>query len=658
MASSVVAQDIYVGGARKSFGGFDAQDVPLKARSPRGEELTALELLQEALDAHARHAGKFEARALRNELYFHGDQFRDVNETTLEVEDLNWLSDVPQVYRNYLRPLINTYSARILKDRQDAVAYANDISAKDSGAVDVANQLIYHCHAVNDIDDAMFTAATHAQCHGMVAFVPRWDPTKGPPSAGVWELDENGDLVMTAEPGEPLGEVELEVRTLFDFGLDGSEKIEDSNYVWFREHIQRDEAALLLQDAGIDEEPEVVNYVDLFEGEQEGVEVYEFWHLPTPRIPEGCRFLVMGGHVVEYDEVYPYDHGELPIAVWKLAPRRRTGYGSSHVDDAVVIQRQINELVSVIHKLTRDTGDLRFIGHPAVIDSIEAGNHTIAIADPKQRENNGWMDPPDPPPLLFAQLESLIKVLYDVFGLNEILTGQENVRSGTSARQISYLEQLDSMKLSGAARNLWKAQKRFWRQILKLYQQYVEDDRLIQIVGEDGEVDVMAFRGSELDGVDVRLEPRSGHERTRGAEAARAEEEMAAGLIPPDEGLERRRSGMPETLATGHGKMLVQRQIIAALEGAPSQPTQLVDPILAVKEITEAVDTVAPYARQINLRPLEQLLMGYQQLAAQRMQMMGAPQPQPPGGGGPKPGGGGRPGAPPQNNDKMEMAAL
>lgn len=146
----------------------------------------------------------------------------------------------------------------------------------------------------------------------------------------------------------------------------------------------------------------------------------------------------------------------------------------------------------------------------------------------------------------------------------------------------------------------------------------------------------------------------------RGAEAQRAEEEMKAGLIPPKEGLERMDTGMPMTQQVGIGKAQLQQQIVAALEGAPMKPSPFVDPVMAVQEIMKAAAVVGPYARSIRLEPLEQLLMGYRELAqaAVQQQMMMA---QAGAGGGKPPGKGkpaGKPGAPPVNGDKMEMAQL
>jgi len=604
-------------------------DVILQTADPDEQELTALELLQEMIEAQRKQVGRFEAKAIRNELYYHGDQFRDVNENSLEVEDLDWLSDVPQVYRNYLRPLINTYSARILKDRPDVVAYPNDHDGIDQMATQVSNGIIYHTHQRLEIDDLLFRASIPAQCHGKVYLWHVWDPDIGPKGIAEYDYDENGDIVQISEEGAPMGDVSWEIATIFDVATDGSTKVEDSTWCWRRTYVTRQEARTLLVAADIDEQPQAISYVDMFQGEKEGVEVYEVWHKPSARIPAGCYYLVVGGYVVDYRDTYPYEHGELPVSEWKIAERRNSPYGSTHVDDAVVVQRQINELVSVIQKLTRDCGRMLFVGHPSIINAVESGNAMIPIANETNRTNNGWLEPPRPPPLLFAQLEELIRALYDVFGLNEILTGQENVRSGTSALQVQYLTELDSMKLAGSARSLGKALKRAWKQTLSLYQQFCTPERIETIMGPGSAYMVQAFKDAELGGVDVRLEPRSGIERFRSFEADAAQEEMVAGIIPPAEGQERRKTGLATTYAEHWAQRVVQEQIKAALQGATGQPPDsMVDPNLATREIETALRVAKGRLDDVRLSPLLELYQQYSQRAAQQMQQMQPQQPQ------------------------------
>jgi len=226
-------------------------------------------------------------------------------------------------------------------------------------------------------------------------------------------------------------------------------------------------------------------------------------------------------------------------------------------------------------------------------------------------------------------LEELIRALYDVFGLNEILTGQENVRSGTSALQVQYLTELDSMKLAGSARSLGKALKRAWKQTLSLYQQFCTPERIETIMGPGSAYMVQAFRDAELGGVDVRLEPRSGIERFRSFQADAAQEEMVNGVIPPAEGQERRKTGLATTYAEHWAQRVVQEQIKAALQGATGQPPDsMVDPNLAVREIETALRVAKGRLDDVRLSPLLELYQQYSQRAAQQMQQMQPQQPQ------------------------------
>lgn len=590
-----------------------------QARVREGEEMTVLQFVRQEREKAERRGLRFLSKALRNELYYLGEQFKDVSEHTLEVEDIDWQDEVPQVYRNYLRPLINTFSSRLQKDRPDAKAYGANPSYFSVNGADVANALIYHVHRMNDLDDKIYSSTPLAQCHGKVGYKTVWDPEAGRPGPPVEEIDEEtGDVVLYE--GDKEGEVTWSVETVFDYWTDGH-VVEEASYVCFCDYVEADEARAMLEDADIFEEPETTQYSDLFDEANEGTEILEFWHKPTKMMPDGWYAVIVGGHVTEYMEEYPYEHEELPLSEWFIDQRRNSAFGSSHVDDAVVIQRQINELVSVIHKLTRDCGQLYFIGHPSVIEAMDAGgNYNIAIANERQRTNNGWIDPPNPPPLLFAQLENLIKVLYDVFGLNEILTGQDNVPSGSSARQVAYLTELDSMKLAGTARSLTAAIKRAWRQTLKLYQQFVKEERLLAVAGPTGVSGVMAFLGSDIDGVDIDLEPDAGINRTHAADGEQAEMDMMNQLIPPDAGMEMRDTGQDAQTAQYWQAAIVSEQIKAAMAGAQVQPDPNVDPGMAVDLIQQSVAVAKRQpVNSMLVNNMQQLAMGYQQVQQQMM---------------------------------------
>ncbi len=610
----------------------DHVDYELKDNS-RGDDgpTTVGEVFQEMMDAE-KGLSSIRGRAVRNERFVYGEQFRDWNDDLQAFQDIYTPQDIPNVHRNLLRSLWATYNARLLEDRPDVHAWPTHADPGDVGAAKVANALMSHMHSVQDLDDLMWELIGHAQFAGQAAIKVVWDPTAGPLSEGAPVQDpETGEITLEGA-GEPTGEVQWEVATVFDFVSDNSvQHIEDANWCYFRRYLTKHQAKILMMEQGIDEEPQEVSIEVWDDGSMESVsavEMIEVWYRPSARFPEGLYAVIVSGNVVEVMD-FPYDHGELPVSVMKLSERRGTpNAGRTHLDDAVVIQRQINELVSSKARLVRECGAVRLMGPDSVIDNLEEGNHTIKIADPGQASMVKWIEPPAVPSLLSEELQDLIGALYAVFGLNEMLTGAANIKSGTAARTIAYLNKLDSQKISGAARSLGKALRRGWRQTLALSQQYIHEPRLMQIAGPGKVFETMSFQGADIGGVDVRLEPSSGIERYRAEEVGDIEQSAQAGWIDPARAGELRETGLEETAAETMDSQRVQGQVIQALQGQLTPPMQNVSPVAAIEELQVAIASVAEERPDI-VPYLEQLLMAYQQMLAQAQAPVEQAQPQP-----------------------------
>jgi len=589
---------------------------------------TILELIQEFKDADAR-LENVRGRTRTNEAFVLGDQYKVWSEQNQTLETLRQPDDVPQVTRNYLRNLWNTWTARLLEDRPDVHAWPNEASGADIGAAEVANAYMAHQHSIQDLDDMSFDLIGQAQLSGMAAIKVVWDPTAGPLSQGIEELNpETGEMEPDGQ-GEPTGEVAWEVSTVFDFYSDPTaQRIEDANWCIFKRYIDKSSARILLRGQNIDEEPEITpidNMEDDTNDDIKAAELTEVWYRPSARIPEGLYAVTLSGHVIEASE-FPYDHGMIPISIVKISEQRDMAPGpKTHLDDAVIIQRQINELCAARARLIREWGCVRLIASDAIIDSLEASNHAIKCSDPEQSKAIRWLDPPAMPKMFDDELMQLENAIFAVFGLNEILTGAENVKSGTPARTIAYLTKLDSMKLSGSARSLGKCLRRAWTQTLSLAQQYVQEPRLLQIVGEDKMLQTATFVGADISGVDVRLEPASGIERYRAAQIEELEQDAANGWVDPSVAQERHETGLSETTDDTASRARVEQQIMALLQGQMTPPMQDVDPQIAIEELRIAIEGIASERPDI-LPMLQQLLSAYEQMKAQLL--LAAQQPQ------------------------------
>lgn len=553
--------------------------------------LTVSRLIRECREDWEERSAMYLARAQFNERMVLGEQFIDIGSDG-EIRDLeDWPDHVRKTKRNHLRNLSLTWTSRILEDAPWVKCWPSEPGV-DQAAAEVANDILDNCKQLHDFDDMSATAAERVQHHTAVGIKAVWDPLIGPPSPGIPvydeasglpRYDENGEPVLEGK-GEPLGDVRWDLVTVFDYGTDGAENIEDSIWCFFERWGDEWEARSLLDAAGLEPKVDVEPYTDTWGVKREGVRITELWWRPGARFPKGLYCVQVGCQPVMAIP-FPYNHHELPLAVWKCGARRGSPFGSSHVDDAVEIQMSINENVAALQTQSRQIASQKLIAPGAVIEAWENGNQMVAVEDEAQARIIRYIEPPPRSMVLVQSLEDNEKALYTVYGLNEVLSGAENVKSGTSAKSIAYLNKLDSMKMSGASRSLNKMVVRLARQTLKLYQQFVQLPRLARITGDVGLAAAKQFVGADLAGVDVKIESASGRSQMRAEVSAQAQEQVLAGNMDPGVA-EQVKTGSAETSFGRASRDIVTAQAEAALRGEPEAADPEVDPTIAINEIS------------------------------------------------------------------------
>lgn len=574
-------------------------DVELQAAPWVEQPETVLELLERMKETHRPYEAETFLEASVNERFVAGRQALDISDGV--VTDLDE-DGVRYPTRNLLRNYVLTWAARILEDRPSVKAWPSDASLGDMAKVEIANAVIRHQYARQDLDAMFSRAAKLAQMHTCVGFKIAWDPDVGPMGQGV-----DGPV--------RLGEISVDLVSVFDYLTDGAEHVRDSQWCAFRKYVDEDTAMSLLWGKFKDEtiRPQAEKRETLWQGEEDGVEVWEMWVRPSPRYPVGVFAVVVGGHVLDA-RPFPYKHGELPLAVWKIGSKRDHPHGDSHVSDARKVQQDLNRTLNVRREVERAFADAcRLFGPKDIVDQVDAEHAVINTEDPDWKQKVGYMDPPK---ATLAEIDQRIEQhqrdMGMVFGLNEAIYGAENAKS-TSGRAIAYLKELDSQKLSEASRNLGEVLRRMFRQVIRLTQQYVDQTRLVHIAGPDSAIQAVAFRGAELEGVDIILEPTSGAERWRAAQVGKFEEEVAAGFADPKQLRGVQETGLLENGMDNAANQRVQQQIMQAMEGHLTPPLPDVNPQVAIREVQTALQ-VAPEAAPV----LQQLLAAYQQAAQQR----------------------------------------
>lgn len=563
------------------------------------ERKSVIELLEECKKTVEEYAARYLTTAEYNERMCNGDQFIEVNDS-YEINPASSDSGIPKLSRNLLRNLRLTWSSRILEDRPNVQFWPTGVGA-DQIKAQVAEKVWEHLGQVNDFDDLCFQAAELVQPHSAVAFKPVWDPLWGP---------------RDPETGQVLGNVRWQLCSIFDYGTDGSEDVEDSKWVYFCKYIDEWDARMLLDSAGIKDPPSPDDYNDIWGVKKSGVKLYELWVKPNDyRFPNGLFAVIVGNHVVEARD-FPYKHGELPIAVWKCGARRNSPYGSTHVDDATPIQKLINECVTALGTQARMINSIKLLAHQDIVSKWQHGHQRIPVNDSTMSQYAKYLEPPDRVKVLVTTLEDSIEALFAVFGLNEMLTGASNIKSGTAAKSIAYINKLDSMKMAGAARSLAKAIKRLVKQSISLVQQYVQAPRLLEIIGGQSMLPVEYFQGADVAGVDVLVQPASGVEGLRASLAENANTQMqTAGPTPQLQN--QAQTGIKDSAYNQSQRELVYGQIQSVMAGQEeATPLPDVEASIAIDTIISVLSDVDPTQAQ----PLLMLLQAYKGAGAQQVE--------------------------------------
>lgn len=600
-------------------------EVP-STKDEQTEEISIKAFIEETEQEWLERSSSFLCRAEFNERMIAGDQNISIMNDSIEVDD-DFENDGST--RNYLTNLSLTWSSRILEERPSIKAYPNEPGV-DIKKADAANKLLEYCKQNQDFDDLCFKAAELVQPHTAVAFKIVWDPLYGPRSKGVQVYDDFGNPIMDSlgRPklsgvGKPLGDVRWTVNSIFDYYTDGSEEVEDSEYVCFIDMISMQQAKKLANIYDNDIKLSEETSTNIWGVKKTGVKIREMWVRPDNyQFPDGL-FTVMIGDTVLFAVPFPYDHGEIPIGVWKCGRKRASEYGTSHINNSISIQKTINQNVSAIDEQARLIRGIKLLAHTSITDALSNGNQRIPVDDPNISNAARYLEPPDRAKVLVTSLSDNERALFAVFGLNELLTGADSMKSGTAAKSIAYLNKLDSMKMAGASRSLNKTILRVMKQTLKLYQQFLKSPYLSEILGKGTLTEADLFIGADLAGVDVRLEPISGFSQYRATVAEGADTAMQQTGATP-ELMSQSQTGLKQTSYDKSQRDIVSSQIQFAIQGQEQQADQTLDPMIAMDEI---LGVITDYIGTPQYQNLISLLNGYKTMMQQKQQeQQAAPQ--------------------------------
>ena len=290
--------------------------------------------------------------------------------------------------------------------------------------------------------------------------------------------------------------------------------------------------------------------------------VIERYERPSADYPEG-RLVIVCGDKLLYEGVLPYVNGEngkrgYPF-VRQVAFESPCGfYGSSVIERLIPVQRAYNAVKNRKHEfLSRlSVGVLAAEEGSVDLDSLEEeGLAPGRVITYRQGSTPPMLMSPGTVPGEFRDEEDrLLQEFRTVSGISDAVQLSSSAQSSISGYALSLLIEQDYNRLSVTTESIRSAVKEVARMILRLFRTEGASKRMIRISGDNGAVEIKAFKASSLKGEDVVMESDSTMVETPATRKSMILELLNYGLLGDENGVisNRNRAKIVEMLGFGN----------------------------------------------------------------------------------------------------------
>lgn len=455
--------------------------------------------------------------------------------------------------------------------------------------VKIAEAVYRHVSEAQEFDKGDFQLALRGLKQGSAAQFVYWDPDAGD-DLMTEQRDELGDFILDDDGKTPKMKVSGKVGSVAVRDLGGTEfcygpggDITKAKWVVMRLTFSREELETYLEEnpelaESVIEDKDTQDNIGTWLGVSGDTErkytLYDFWHVKAGKFNGGRGIYTDNGIPLREGE-WPLEHMTLPLAVYHVCQIEGLPIGSSPAWDLIPIQKEYDKLEVKKEEHVKMQRIYAFSTAEVFNQLDKAENSRIKVGSIGATQGGLiYSKPPPVPAYITERSAELVRQGFDTMGLNEALVGAESAKSNWSAKLIAFLNRLDSQKQRGAMLS-WRAfQTRRANLVARTYHANAAIERTIMIAGEENEWEAQTFNGSTFTDVDFIFEQVPGQDVLRSVAAAEAKDDMQAGRISLEDGLERAETGLGETMGQ-HGN---SRQVRKYIEDAMVSPAQATPP--------------------------------------------------------------------------------
>ncbi len=484
------------------------------------------DLVEQTLKDFARRASErksYDSQWQMNMNFYMGNQYCDVGYGGFVQEvDKQYFWQQREVF-NHIAPIIDIRLSKLsnIKPKMHVVPATND--EEDIYTAKVGKKILSSVSNKMDLTSKINQATMWSEICGTSFYKITWNSNLGQ----VVAVEEDGKKILT-------GDVDISVCSPFEIYPDSCthQSLEDCESII---HAKVYSAEQIKHDFGVEVEGRDVNVYSLdgaksslgglgYYGlatkltettKKNSAIVIEKYVKPNEELPNG-RLIIVAGDKLVYDGEMPYLNGidgkrEFPFVKQICNEEIGSFWGVSMIERLIPVQRAFNAVKNRKHEyLNRLTMGVLAVEDGSVdIDNLEEeglapGKILVYRQGATAPEFLGGEQVPSD---FEKEEERLLKEFFSLSGTSDIGT-MESV-SAMSGVALELLIDENETRLKFTTDSMKNAIKNMAKHILRLYKQYATFPRLIKIVGENGNLDISYFRGSDISSDDVQFDTNS-----------------------------------------------------------------------------------------------------------------------------------------------------
>lgn len=472
------------------------------------EGRTAEELVSEVrkdFEQRRERRRRFELQWRLNMSYVAGKQFTYIspNGEIAEAEK-NYYWSERQVY-NHLAPILETRLAKLGRVRPKMSVTPTSADENDIYAAKMSAAILNSAYQKLELDRLIGEATMWSETCGTAFYKIVWDSEKGK----ILGIDEKTNRNLCE------GEVSISVIPPFEIFPDTVEAgdIEYCSSIIHARAVSVDEVKDIW---GVDVTPEEITVMDiglqdngLFEPKpyaDRRCMVIERYERPTKHRPNGRLIIVAGDKLLHLGEL-PSKIGEddcvgYPFVMQRAVTVAGCFWGVSIIERTIPVQQAYNAVKNRKHEfLNRIAMGVLAVEDGAVdIESIaEEGLPPGKVVVYRQGANPPiFMDSGRLPSEFNYEEDRLMSEFISISGVSEIMRNSQVPSSVSSGVGLQLLIEQDDTRLSLSAELIREAVKKTAKIILRLYKQYAANERISRIAGEDGNIELLHWKASNI----------------------------------------------------------------------------------------------------------------------------------------------------------------